>query len=784
MVRSCAWATAVAILAVYLIGASERSDSPPTFSLDRRVPLTTSRVKGWPDPPPPYRTRRVFEQHAFRSPVYLTSHPVHHRLFVVELAGRVVHFAPDGSGKLETFVEVPDSDAYSMTFHPRYKDNRLVYLFTNGPRPAGDKRRNQILRYKTVGDPPRCDPASRQLVIEWESNGHNGGDLAFGPDGLLYISSGDGTSDSDTNLTGQDLRDLCSAILRIDVDRVPPGRTYAIPPDNPFLKTPNARPEIWSFGLRNPWRMTFDPTSGELLVADVGQDLWEMIHICRRGSNHGWSVQEGSRPFQPLRARGPGEIVPPLIEHPHSESRSITGGLVYQGKKFPALRGVYVYADYSTGKVWGLRHKAGKVTWRGDLAQTRLQTVGIGADHEGELYLVDHAGQIHTLEESPAAPVTQSFPRKLSDSGLFLSVKGHVLHPALIPYSVNSPLWSDGAHKERAIGLPGLESIAYRPENAWDCPDQTVLVKTFSLDLADGTRKRIETRFLTRQMGEWYGYSYAWNDQESDGELVGAEGMNRTYQIRDSSAPGGVRDLVWRYPSRVECMVCHTRAAGFVLGLSTEQMNRVHDYHGTPMNQLVALEKLGALKLQPLQQVDALEQRLSQLGTSLQLLMPSPARQALQRTAMEPLQPFVQKLRQQVRNGVQKRPHTGFLPHVSELLPRLVDPQDESAPLEQRVRAYLHSNCSSCHVWAGGGNSAINLHYSTPRADMKLIDVPPLHDRFGIADARLVAPGAPERSILFQRISRRGKGQMPPLASQRVDDHAVWLIERWIKEMR
>src|SRR5262249_16977780 len=190
--------------------------------------------------------------------------------FVVEQGGRIVHFPPSGKGKHALFCQLKDADTYGMTFHPDYRKNGFVYVFSNGPN-SKPRKKNQILRFKATGNPPRCDPDSRTLTIEWESNGHNGGDWGFGRDGMLYIPAGDGTSDSDGDVTGQDLRDLCSGVLRIDVDHPAPGKNYAIPKDNPFVKLPGARGELWCFGLRNPWRMHFGPT-GDLYVGDVGQD--------------------------------------------------------------------------------------------------------------------------------------------------------------------------------------------------------------------------------------------------------------------------------------------------------------------------------------------------------------------------------------------------------------------------------------------------------------------------------------------------------------------------------
>jgi uncharacterized repeat protein (TIGR03806 family) len=356
------------------------------------------------------------------------------------------------------------------------------------------------------------------------------------------------------------------------------------------------------------------------------------------------------------------------------------------------------------------------VTWKKELALTRLQIVGFGADRDGELCIVDLGGQIHQLEPVPATTAKNTFPRTLGELGLFRSVPRYEVQPALVPYTVNAPLWSDGAHKERHVALPGVETIGFSDKGFWTFPEKTVLVKTFSLDLADGTRKRIETRLMTLQDKEWFGYSYAWNDEQTDAVLVDAAGKDRIYAI------AGKANLVWHYPSRVECMVCHSRAANYVLGLSTRQINREVECVGGRENQLRTMARAGV---------------------------------------------FAQ-----------------LLPKAVAELPRLADPDDEKADTTARVRAYMHSNCAQCHVWAGGGNAAIDLHADTAADKMKLIRERPLHDKFGIADAFLVAPGSPKKSVLLHRMTHRGRGQMPPLASARVDEKAVKLFEAWIEGMK
>lgn len=725
--------------------AAELEKPIAPFGLEKRMAWTSSRVVGSPDPAPPLRAVRAFAKLSFANPLYIIAEPSAsregeqqgkadaERLLVVEQHGKILGFANDPAVEQMTpFLVLGDRDTYGLTFHPNYAENRFVYVFSNGPNSAGENKLNRISRFVVARDGARaCDPASEQIVIEWASNGHNGGDLAFGPDGMLYISAGDGTSDSDTNLTGQKISDLVSGMLRIDVDHPAPGMAYAIPMDNPFLDVAGARGELWAYGFRNPWRIHFDP-QGNLWCGDIGQDQWEMVEIVRRGDNFGWSVVEGGSPFYLERTRGPHPFARPAIVHPHSKARSITGGVTYLGSKFPELRGAYIYGDYGTGKIWAARYDGAEITFHQEIADTPYQILGFGADAAGEIYFVDYAGPLYTLERPAPEEPKPPFPRRLSETGLFVSTAKHTPDPALIPYSVNSPLWSDGAEKERFIALPGMSQIEFTAEGAWKFPEGAVLVKTFSLDLGEGVaevQKRIETRLLVIQQNEWVGYTYRWNDDQSDAELVAAAGADRTISVRDPEASGGRREQAWRFPSRAECMVCHSRAAGFVLGPSTPQMNKLHDYGAVRANQLNTLAHIGAFRLPT------------------------------------------------AEGEVRK------LPQPPEKYAALPDPGDETADLESRVRSYLHANCAQCHVAAGGGNAAMELGFATPRDKTKLFGVAPLHDKFGIAEALLVAPGEPARSVLLKRLATRGRGQMPPLATSVVDEEGVSLLRQWIESL-
>lgn len=572
-----------------------------------------------------------------------------------------------------------------------------------------------------------------------------GGALEFGPDGLLYIATGDGSGIADGLATGQDLSDLLGSLLRIDVDRVPAGRAYGVPDDNPFVGRDGARPEIWSYGHRQVWRFGFDRQTGRLYAGEVGQDLWEMVYVVQKGGNYGWSVREGTHPFRPERPLGPTPILPPIVEHSHADFRSITGGYVYHGSRLPELRGAYLYGDYDTGKIWSLRYDGQRVTDHRELDDTQFRIVSFGQDSAGEVYFLDFpGGGIHRLVPAPPEPAAaRPFPRKLSETGLFASTKDHQVAPGVIPYSVNAELWSDGAIKERFLAIPGtgqieLDGVNY-PQPApgadpgWRFPHDAVLVKTFALELEPGnpgSRRRLETRILhhkkmpgTEEYGDqfWRGYTYVWNDDQTDAELLDAGGLDRTYTVRDPAAPGGMRQQTWHFPSRAECTLCHTMAAKYALGLSTLQMNRDHNYDGVVANQLATWAHLGLF--------------------------------------------------------------TKPLPRPPEQLPRLVDYRDASQELHLRARSYLHANCAHCHRKWGGGNAEFQTLALLPVQDMGVLETRPGQGTLGVTDARIVVPGDPARSLLAFRMQKMGLGRMPHVGSLVADRDGIELVQRWIESL-
>ncbi|MBI2480475.1 MAG: PQQ-dependent sugar dehydrogenase [Planctomycetia bacterium] len=743
-----------------------------------------SRVVGSPDPPLPYRVRRVLPELKLSNPLFVAKEPTGRRLYFIDQDPnyRLCRTRADGdAAAFDVLLDFDKGVAYSIAFHPRFPENGFLLIGSNDPVSEDGKTKHcRVTRYTVSRDELQTiDPTSALIIIEWESNGHNGGAIAFGLDGTLYITSGDGTSDSDTNLTGQVLDHLLAKVLRINVDQPSNGQRYSVPADNPFVGMEGVRPETWAYGFRNPWRMSVDPQTGHVWVGNNGQDLWEQIYLVERGANYGWSVYEGGQLFYANRRLGPTPVSKPIFDHPHSEARSMTGGVVCYGSQHPELRGAYIYGDYSTGKIWGAKVEGREVVWHRELADSTLAIAAFGSDADGELLVVDyrgnHDGGFYTLEVNDSTDQSAAFPKLLSETGLFTSVPGHQVAPGLIPYSVNAPLWSDGAAKDRYLYLPPTTgerdeekpaTITMTNNRGWDFPDRTVLVKSFALEKPDeaGTSRWIETRLLTRQQGEWSGYSYAWNDEQTDAVLVANEGMDREFAVTSSHDES--QKQAWRFPSRTECMVCHSRAANYVLGTSTLQMNKEHDYGGVHAHQLEALAFLGLLQVA--WPADA-KKRLGELIKASDVSDTEVSARVKQLTTVQ-------------GNSI---PHPDQLPmHWAAAFPRLVDPYDKQQDLTTRARSYLHANCAQCHIGAGGGNSQIDLEFTKPLAEAKLIDEPPVHHKFDMSDARLIARGAPDRSVLLHRLAIRGAGQMPQLATNVIDRKAVELLREWISQLK
>ncbi|HHM06233.1 MAG TPA: glucose dehydrogenase [Gammaproteobacteria bacterium] len=340
---------------------------------------------------PPLALRPVAT--GLEQPVFLTTAPgAADTLYVVEQQGtvrRIVRGVLDGTPWLDLRDRVSsggEKGLLSLAFHPDFAVNGQLYVNYTG-RAFG--LYTFVSRF-TVGDGGRPDPdgETKILKIKQPFGNHNGGQIAFGPDGYLYIGMGDGGWANDPFGHGQDPGTLLGALLRIDVNRAAPGRPYGIPPDNPFVTDKQARPEVWAYGLRNPWRFSFDRASGRLYLADVGQNDVEEIDRIEKGGNYGWNVMEGDRCFKRATCPKAGFQAPLHVYH-HPTGFAVTGGYVYRGAGVPALCGVYLFADYVSRKIWGLRETPEGVTVK--LLVTAPDNISsFGEDGRGGLYVLGH----------------------------------------------------------------------------------------------------------------------------------------------------------------------------------------------------------------------------------------------------------------------------------------------------------------------------------------------------------------------------------------------------------
>jgi len=733
--------TLVVIASVLLLEACHSSDddggTPPppppppgtTVGLDARPSNMTCVAPAKTAPAgTSIQTQRVFQSVSLSEPVAMLQAPRDtSRWFVLQKTGSVRVFPNTASPAATTFITLSvnsggEGGLLGMAFDPNFAANGFVFLsFTENPTPMV----SVVARFTVNPGGATLNPSSRLDIIRVNQpsfTNHKGGNIAFGPDGFLYLGLGDGGSSGDPNGHGQNTNDLLGDFVRLDVSNATVATPYVIPKGatgNPFQNNPicpatggaQSCPEIYASGFRNPWRWSFDSATGDLWVGDVGQDRFEEIDRVQRGGNYGWNCREGFTAFNncPTPAANFAE---PVADYGRTLGTSVTGGYVYRGTQLPSLLvGRYIFGDFTTGTIWQLAPNGSGGFTREQLLDTTLSISSFGEGNDGELYVVDYNGGLYKIvpaggSGTPAPPV----PTLLSQTGCVNPQNATQPASGLIPYAPSAPFWSDNATKERWLAIPNGTSIGRAADGDFSFPNGTVLMKHFRLN-----NQLVETRlFMRHPDGDWAGYTYQWNAQHTDATLV---------QGRQTVGIGSPAQD-WTFPSGNDCLTCHTSAAGFALGLEAAQLNRDFTYTSTgrTANQLRTL--------------DTITMFTTPLG--------DPA-----------------------------------------LQPTMPDPFDTSAPLGQRARAYLHTNCANCHRTGGPTPSSMDLRYSTLLSSTNACGVSPSSGDLGIgAAARIIAPGSAANSVLAARMNRRNDANaMPPLASNIVDTGGVALIQQWINSL-
>ncbi|MGC4072303.1 MAG: PQQ-dependent sugar dehydrogenase [Nibricoccus sp.] len=709
-----------------------------------------------------YRTENAFNTLTFDQPVAIVTPPGETaRIFIVEKTARiqVVTNLDATTPTKQLFFDLTsrismgantEEGLLGLAFHPQFATNGYFYVFytVSTTTSAGSGRHDRISRFTALPSPStNADILATEVPLisqRDEASNHNGGDLHFGNDGYLYIALGDeGGGNDQYNNSQRIAQDFFSGLLRIDVDQRPENLlpnahasvhagTYRIPADNPFVGATSfngspvtasaVRTEFWAVGLRNPWRFSFDRPTGRLFVGDVGQSAREEIDLITRGGNYGWSYREGK--IAGPRASPPGGVsfIDPIWDVDRNTASSITGGVVYRGTRFAQLFGSYVFGDYGQNRIFAMTFPEGG----GDPQVTQITTasgpVGFGADpRNGDVLIANINNGTVTRLLYNSTPTGTPIPTTLTATGAFSDLATLTPAAGIVPYEPNVAFWSDHAKKRRWFSVPAIaDKITFSADGNYTFPAGTVWVKHFDLELTRGnpsTSRRLETRLLVKTSTGLYGVTYRWNAQQTEASLVAEAGENEVITVTENGTP---RPQTWRYPSRSECLQCHTPAGGHALSFNTAQLNRSATYNGTPANQLTALAAAGYFTT---------------------ATVPSPA-----------------------------------------TLPTLAPADDATASLEKRTRSYLAANCVQCHQPGGAAQGLWDARFSTSTASAGLINGA-LVNNFSDSANRVIAPANTAHSMLLTRISTRGAHQMPPLASNELDTSAINLLTAWIAEL-
>lgn len=747
-------------------------EPPWTSGLDQRP---AAPVLSLPDnlelAAPGWIAVEAFPALSFDFPTIFEEAPGTGKIFVAELNGRIYAFDNDPAVTekqlvldISDHVQGLDCGLLGLAFHPEFgvpgSPNRgyiyLQYPFKEDPIvdqfPPGDTHtRLRLARFTVDLDTLQADPASELVLIDQEDEhiAHQGGAMYFHPeDGFLYYAVGDeGSHDCVLDNCQMIDKDLFSGVLRIDVDmrggeishpipRQPASGTtanYYIPNDNPFVGQPGVLEEFYAIGLREPHRMSYDAIDDITWIGDVGQGRIEELNVLQKAGNYQWAILEGALQVftREVPANPIGIWTDPVLALTHDESSSIIGGYVYRGSKNPYLYGKYIFGDFVTGNIWALAYtydgtRATVLDRELLLASQFARNDGIvsfGIDRNNELYIVPAGpgSKIWTLARTDGFT---NAPTRLSETGVFVDTASAELQVSsgFVPYDVQSPLWSDGAVKQRWVSIPDGETITFSENGNWSFPVGSVFVKHFDLTLDQShpdVKRRLETRLLVRGANsDFYGLTYKWNEAGTDADLL----LERQVEPIDVAlADGQTRNLQYLYPGSNDCQVCHTVEAGPILGVRTSQLNHDMRYpeSGRTANQVFTWGQSGLLDVAPDQA--SVEQLVS-----------------------------------------------------------LTSPSDIEAPLEDRVRSYWDSNCSMCH--RGGDTAAGTFALWDARFEVPLEAQGVINGVSESApDFDLITPGDAANSVLYQRSSSTRPGfAMPPIGRSAVDPTYVQLLEEWI----
>jgi uncharacterized repeat protein (TIGR03806 family) len=764
------WILALTSLAAFAFAASAKpygiTERPHIGAfLNGAMPETAQGISG------NWSAAVAFPNLLFTNAVGLTFVPGTDQLCVWEREGRIWIFQNSHDATQKKLVldlsnqcqGWDDSGLLGVTFHPGFATNRFIYVFYTWVKPgavAGDANtrpnptlpdtyHDRLERY-TLDENGTAAPGSATVLIDQtdQTVWHHGGSLFFHPmNGFLYLTIGNNSvADNDQIIN----KSLFGGVLRLDVDcrgenvshpipRQPfNGHTanYFIPNDNPFVGQTNALEEFFCLGLRNPYRMTIDPPTGRIFIGDVGESTREEVDVIEPGEsglNFQWPYCEGTLGQMPSSFIGVSRG--PVLDYPHNDGRAIIGGYVYRGKKFARdLGGKYIFGDNVYRIIWAMDETTTPVKKnvlcvmpRGEGPNSGADYTGLssfGTDADGEIYFCQMSsigGKIFTLARGGPPPPAHPLPKLLSQTGAFIDLKNPQPAPGLISYSVNTPLWSDGAVKTRWMALPDNSKIHFSPTNEWQFPAGTVFVKNFDLPVNDTNQtilRRLETRLLVRDTnGYVYGATYKWRDDLSDADLVNA-GTNELIKIKTAT---GTRIQNWFYPGRQDCLTCHTPASGGVLGVKTRQLNGDFKYpNDVTDNQLRTWNQIGLFDV-----------------------------------------------------TLNERDISRFV--------KLVSVTNTHASLQLRARSYLDANCAQCHR-PGGAESFFDVRFDTPLAKQNLLNGP-VANLLGIPGAKVIVPGDLNKSLLFHRMSIVGDNQMPPLARNTINAVAVTVIGDWIQSL-